>query len=590
MMGIFRGAQGRRGARAQERNALESSGREAARPPLRPFAPSPLRPFRPALLTATFVVTAGPALAQQSVLDSKHNLSATGPGEIRAAVEQEVCVFCHTPHSSALKRQLWNRQSPTVPYTIYQSSALDAEPGQPTGSSKMCLSCHDGSIALGSVLSREQVIRMAGGITTLPPGSSNLGSDLSDDHPISFPYDSLLSSKDPGLANPHALPPAVQLNAAGELQCTTCHDAHDDTYGDFLVIDNANSALCTTCHSLSATTVPAHADCNACHTPHSAPSGPFLLLEQTVTDTCMRCHDGSAPGAANLRTELAQVFVHDTNPPVDPPPDTVHTTCSDCHEPHTMMVGPPARAPELAACLGHPRGDLGTGGAVSVATTEYQLCFRCHGDQGVGQRKHPIASRQIVQTSTRLQFEPSGPSFHPVMAPGRNSDVPSLSPGWSEGSLVLCSDCHGSSLSRKAGGSEPNGVHGSSYGPLLLARYDTLDFTPESSQAYALCYRCHERQGFGGILSDVSFPHKIHVVDSRTPCSVCHAAHGISSAQGTTTNNSHLINFNTGVVFPDPGTGMLQYVSTGRFSGSCTLSCHGVVHSPLSYLGGAATP
>ena len=58
---------------------------------------------------------AAPALGQQSVLDSLHNLSTTGPGEIRAAAEQEVCVFCHTPHRSAAVQPLWNRESSGIP-------------------------------------------------------------------------------------------------------------------------------------------------------------------------------------------------------------------------------------------------------------------------------------------------------------------------------------------------------------------------------------------------------------------------------------------------------------------------------------------
>ncbi len=526
-------------------------------------------------------IVAAPAAGQQSVVDSLHNLSATGRGEIRAAVEGEVCIFCHTPHRSEAVQPMWNRESSGLPYTVYTSSALDAEPGQPTGASKMCLSCHDGSIALGSVLSRDQVIQMAGGITTLPPGSSNLGTDLSDDHPISFPFDLLLAAKDSRLANPHTLPPRVRLDADGELQCTSCHDAHDNSFGDFLVMDNTDSSLCLSCHRISETTVRAHEDCRACHQTHSAPSGPFLLIENTVTKTCISCHDGSVPMAGNILADLGKVSVHDTNSPVDPPDPTVHATCTDCHEPHTMLAGPPAAAPDLAASLGRPRGEAGTAGRLATATYEYEVCFRCHGDQNV-QRSRLWVSRQIVQTSTRLQFDPNGPSFHPVMTTGRNSNVPSLGPGWSEGSLVLCSDCHGSDTSRKAGGSGPNGVHGSNHAPLLLARYDTIDYTPESPAAYALCYRCHERDGFGGILSDRSFPHRVHVVDARTTCSTCHDAHGISSVQGDRINHSHLINFNTSIVFPDP-SGQLEFRDQGTFSGSCTLTCHGVVHSPKTY-------
>ena len=70
-------------------------------------------------------------------------------------------------------------------YRIYQSSTFDAPASQPTGASKLCLSCHDGTIALGRVLSRADRIRMVGG-DFMPAGLTNLGTDLSDDHPVSI--------------------------------------------------------------------------------------------------------------------------------------------------------------------------------------------------------------------------------------------------------------------------------------------------------------------------------------------------------------------------------------------------------------------
>jgi predicted CXXCH cytochrome family protein len=522
------------------------------------------------------------AFAQQSVVDSVHNLSVSGPGDIRAGLEQQVCIFCHTPHGSASVLPLWNREAPVTPYTVYSSSALDAAPDQPTGSSKMCLSCHDGSIALGSVLSRNQVIQMAGVITSIPAGStSNLGTDLSDDHPISFKFDSALAGRDPHLVDPGGLPMNVRM-PGGELQCTTCHDPHDDSFGAFLVMDNAASQLCISCHRISETTITAHENCRACHQTHSAPSGPFLLRADTVTDTCVRCHDGSVPRAANILADLRKLSAHDTRPPVDTA-EAGHATCTDCHDPHTMMPGPPASAPNMAANFGQVRPPAERGAAQrNVVSYEYEVCFRCHGDENRSGRS-PRVSRRITQTSTRLQFDPSAVSFHPVMAPGRNTDVPSLRAGWTESSLVLCSDCHGSDTSRKAGGAGPDGVHGSNYPPILLERYETTDFTPESPGTYALCYRCHERDGANGILQDRSFPHRVHVVDARTPCSACHDAHGISDVQGTRRNNSHLINFDTSIVFPNPVNGVLEFVDQGTFSGSCTVSCHGVVHTNTEY-------
>ena len=76
----------------------------------------------------------------------------------------------------------------------------------------------------------------------------NLGTDLTDDHPISFPYDPHLAIRDERLMHPRSLHPSLRLDAGGELQCTTCHDPHDDTYSDFLIESNAGSQLCGRCH------------------------------------------------------------------------------------------------------------------------------------------------------------------------------------------------------------------------------------------------------------------------------------------------------------------------------------------------------
>ena len=101
----------------------------------------------------------GMALADRiaDVRNTKHNLSATGPGTLKATTETQVCVFCHTPHGATQGvTPLWNRQLSSQTYTTYTSSSLDANAiqgslDQPGGSSKLCLSCHDGTLAIGNV-------------------------------------------------------------------------------------------------------------------------------------------------------------------------------------------------------------------------------------------------------------------------------------------------------------------------------------------------------------------------------------------------------------------------------------------------------
>jgi predicted CXXCH cytochrome family protein len=541
-----------------------------------------------AVLVAGLAAEAVAQPQRTSIVTSKHNLSAAGPGSVRASAEQEICIFCHTPHNSSPIQPVWNRNVPVSAYIVYSSNSLNASPGQPTGSSKLCLSCHDGTIAVGNVLSRDQPIAMAGGTTMLPPGSSNLGTDLSDDHPVSFRYDSNLALRNSNLKDPQRLPPAVRLDARGEMQCTSCHNPHNDAYGKFLVVDNSDSQLCGSCHSQGNTNVEGHAQCASCHQPHTAPSGPYLLKGETVRFACVSCHSG-APGAnqgPSIQSELVKIQMHDTNTPVNlPNAGTAEVTCNDCHEPHTMLKGSLPGAPLISPKLGEVSGVNAAGGTVTQARFQYEVCFKCHANSATVE---PIVSRQVAQNNTRLEFAPSAVSFHPVELAGKNPFVPSLRPGLTTSSLIYCTDCHNSDTSKAAGGAGANGPHGSNNPPLLVATYDTTDGSTESAQAYALCYRCHERNS---ILSNASFSsHSKHIVDERTPCSVCHDAHGIPSAQGNMINNSRLMNFDVGVVSPDPVTGRLEYRTLGPGAGECYLSCHGVAHSPLAYPngGGAA--
>ncbi|MCA9293462.1 MAG: hypothetical protein KDA20_06590 [Phycisphaerales bacterium] len=524
------------------------------------------------------LVGAGAVGQQSSIVNTVHNLSASGPGAIRAATEEQVCIFCHAPHNASPVRPLWNRAMPADNYLIYTSRAFDAEPGQPTGMSKMCLSCHDGTIALGSVISRDDPILMSGGITSIPAGiAAHIGTDLRDDHPISFRYDSSLAAQDTRLRDPVTLPHEIRLDANGELQCTSCHDAHNNAFGNFLVMSNVGSQLCLACHQVGQTAVTAHQSCDSCHQPHTAPSGPYLLHQPTIAGTCLQCHDGSVPGAADIASSLESLSIHETHSQVDPDGDPVtHVSCADCHEPHTMLNGAGV-APAVHANFGAIDGVSASGSPLQTATTEYEVCFKCHAD---GAASMPWIGRLIAQNNTRLEFATGAVSFHPVQGPGRNQDVPSLLPGWTTSSVIYCSDCHNSSVAPLGGGLGARGVHGSAEEPLLAARYDTEDYTGESAQAYALCYRCHDRNS---ILGDESFSeHRKHIVGEDTPCAACHDAHGIASHQGTLMNNSHLINFATGIVLPN-SQGRLEFIDDGLFAGTCYLQCHGENHSPERY-------
>ncbi len=200
-------------------------------------------------LILLFALLCIPAVSVAQMLEnSKHNLSARGQGNIKATSETETCIFCHTSHSrGGPKGPLWNRRDQGRTYILYNSSTIDAVPGQPDGSSILCLSCHDGTTALGNVRSRAAQIGFGGGRMNMPRGRSNLSTDLSDDHPISFLYNASLAALDGQLKDPSTILQPVSLEH-GKVQCTTCHDPHNELFDNFLVVTNRFSDLCFRCH------------------------------------------------------------------------------------------------------------------------------------------------------------------------------------------------------------------------------------------------------------------------------------------------------------------------------------------------------
>jgi len=559
-----------------------------------------------ALLALLFMGTCERAWAQARVVQTVHNLSVSGSGAVRAADESQVCVFCHAPHHTSGVRPLWNRELPATSYTIYTSSTLDAHPGQPTGASKLCLSCHDGTIALGSVLSRADRIRMVGG-DFIPAGLSNLGTDLSDDHPVSFHYTSGLAASDAQLESPSALPPEVRLDAEGQLQCTACHDAHNNVHGKFLVTSDEFGGLCIACHRMNGWFTSSHRTanvpmpalasvewpygtmaqnaCRSCHRAHTAGGRERLVIFEAEEENCLNCHSGQA--GANILAEVDKSSAHDprretgAHDPVEEfSGDRPHVECADCHNPHAVSDQPPgARGPSIGSTLAYTRGVTIAGAPIARASHEYEVCLRCHGDVPVPVRR--ALMRQAQTSNLRLRFSPTNPSYHPVAGPARSPDTISLVPGLATGSLIRCTDCHNNDSGTNVGGAAPAGPHGSVYDYLLERNYTVTDNNDESAFEYALCYKCHQQSI---VLSSRSFSlHRLHVVDSRTPCSACHDPHGVSLTTGGGSDHTHLINFDTVIVRPEPTTRRLEFRDHGTFAGSCTLTCHGVDHVDAQY-------
>ena len=195
--------------------------------------------------TLGLLLVAGLAGAQ--ITGSAHDFSSQGWGT------NEICQPCHTPHnaSTTLPVVLWNHAVTSATYTLYSSPTMNAQTGQPDGVSKACLSCHDGTVALDSF----------GGSTgqNTIGGDANFGTDLTNDHPVSFTYDNALATTDGGLYQPTATNSGLGGTIAADMlfgpgndqvECASCHDVHNAANQDALLLKaNTGSALCLTCHN-----------------------------------------------------------------------------------------------------------------------------------------------------------------------------------------------------------------------------------------------------------------------------------------------------------------------------------------------------
>ncbi len=210
------------------------------------------------LLYVEAALAAGPKLSESlGVNSNKHNLSSKSANTYKAAVnaadpsqrDTQICIFCHTPHNSSPQGALWNRNDITVSFGRYSSATLvirnfaSAKYAEPNGSSRLCLSCHDGVTALGMVKNGAQIFMQGGqdkltGIAVFDAKKVKLGH-----HPVSFVYNDqalldALNLKTGLYAGTYRFPtnPAVpadvtavvKLDKLSRMQCATCHDPHQN--------------------------------------------------------------------------------------------------------------------------------------------------------------------------------------------------------------------------------------------------------------------------------------------------------------------------------------------------------------------------
>ena len=354
----------------------------------------------PGLLLAAAIASAQIAVTNKTsdVRGTKHNLSAVADGSatpsggkvpirsVKASSETQVCVFCHTPHeaTTGIAAPLWNRQLSSATYTPYSSASLEADAAElaaaPGGSSKLCLSCHDGTMAIDKVNAlngaKDVTIPMTSASPVkMPSGNAttgftrNLGVNLSSDHPISFTYNSTIAGYDGELRGPDgaivgsrvagATKPKMPLEN-GQMQCSTCHDPHlrDKTTSN----GNAKFLRMNRFQVLQPT------------------GGSFSTSNDII---CLACHDKGGLSwaySAHANNQVAtqaytaaaaqqREFPSSLDSPANANPPVWQVACLNCHDTHTVQ-GARRLLREGTDSLASPK----TGGNAALEET----CYQCH--------------------------------------------------------------------------------------------------------------------------------------------------------------------------------------------------------------------
>jgi predicted CXXCH cytochrome family protein len=436
------------------------------------------------LLAGMTVLLSGSALFAQYSGDvlGMHSL---GPGTTSpvAGARPDPCSYCHAPHSG-LNIGLWNQKLTTQTYTTYTSNTEKNITRQPVlgHASNQCLSCHDGTVAVGSTV-------VYGRVTTSGQmhAADVFGSNLQSSHPFSMTTplkDNIDLVATLAATGKTADPTGAVKLVNGNVECTSCHNPHvqakDRVSQNFLVKDSSSGQLCLACHdpkrevsgkvnpladwatsahALSSDTIApqalvgsyttvAAAACISCHAPHNA-SGTSRLLRGQSEQDCIACHNGAnisgMPNYANVFAEYATPKVGHPFPGSTNPHDAAegvllnnnrHATCVDCHNGHgseTVGVFPP---PPLIRVSQKNIAGINASDGTSVlapAINQYENCLRCHGTS-TGKQVQPIYGYlpvRAVSAGDALnlipQFTAAGASSHPVMH-ARNSPLaqPSL--------------------------------------------------------------------------------------------------------------------------------------------------------------------
>jgi len=503
----------------------------------------------------------------EDITNTKHNLSSVDPSRLlssgtlpRSGTERdaksapggtsEICVFCHTPHGASsagatFKAPLWNRNLDYQAGRTYQlydqvwsfsfEGVLNDAAGQrPTGYSRLCLSCHDGTVALGNLMNApgsggyQGRVTMTGNLGpggTIPQGSGDLtgdtrrlGLDLRNDHPISFAFDQALVLQDQELVNPgpplqnpakvgDPTPlsplrryPGNDPNVYDSVQCTSCHNPHQVNYPKFLranwfhretnnpdpTKNNQNQQIiCMFCHDkprwIDSTHAIAPVIRNQYPLVNNDPSNPNSGYDydgnHTVSEyACRNCHDPhTIQGAKRLHRE--GVNAEGT--------DGIESTCYLCHSPNTgstafgtLVAGDPTTTanPRFVSATGRPAPDVYSEFSKDIGVGNCSNFPKCGSAMNLqfAQGHEPVFT---ARSQEGVELASPTPPAGNESAPGINQP---------DSAHIECVDCH--NPHQVVRDNRLRGIKGISFTNQVV---ETTPTDLNRPYVYEVCFRCH---------------------------------------------------------------------------------------------------
>ena len=270
--------------------------------------------------SVALMVMQGTAMAV-GITDTKHNLSSSGTGNKFTATNgsSEICAFCHTPHGAdtTAPAPLWNRKmADPAGYTTYAALGTSSLMGAvaPVGSvSLACLSCHDGTQAMNTVINQagsggynaagatqagDWTVGTSGSADTATPvgslsnaGIGNIGTDLKNDHPVGVQYAgggflssaNLAASGGDAAGTPNnadfVTPKAIGNGSTASFWVDTGGAGRQKT--DLILYTRTEATVGNVAQPF--------VECASCHDPHST-NATFLRTANTSSAVCLACH------------------------------------------------------------------------------------------------------------------------------------------------------------------------------------------------------------------------------------------------------------------------------------------------------------